>query len=119
MWGAWARAAGLSSSQLGMLLPVFRVRPGPADAVLGGREDHRLDLVPHFHPFPAPSVAGAAGLVSRGGQVLMEPGDMGSVVLEELLPAAGVVGHVSSSVTSGSPFAQNTEEGLVRADDKT
>lgn len=104
---------------MGVCLPVFRVRPGPADAVLGGGEEHCLDLVPHPHPSPAPSVTGAAGLMSRGGQVPMEPGDTESVILEGLLPAAGAVGHVSSSATSGSQFAQNTEEGLVHADDKT
>lgn len=102
-----------------MRLPVFRVSPGPTDAALGGREEHRLDLVPHLHPSPALSVTGAAGLVSRGGQVPMEPGDKGSVILEGFLPAAGAEGHVSSSATSGSQFAQNTEEGLVHADDET
>ena len=84
MQGARAEVTGTELYLTGCVFAcVFRVRPGSDNSALGCRGRASPSPVappPHPCPSPSPSVARAIGLVTHGGLVLMEPGDMVSVI---------------------------------------
>lgn len=81
MRGARAGVTGTKLYLTGCVFAcVFRVRPGSDNSALGCRgRASPSPVAPYPCPSPSSSVSRALGLVTCGGLVLMEPGDMVSV----------------------------------------